>query len=418
MEIPVARGDYDRSLAKEAKVPLRNRYFEQNPVLNKEPTALLARPGLRRWLSLGEGPIRATYTQSGSFNGDLFVACYDRIYRVNNSGEVTEVGPISSDHPTSSVSMAATATIGETPAFLFVAAGSTLMCYTEQGFAHADVSGDPANNDVIRIGDVYYKFTSASVDAGTPAGTSANPWLVALGSFPSDSWRNFASAVGATGIPGIDYSTALDANPEAVSYNYTGSTVSVRATATGVIGDLIVVSTTGALITWSSATLAGGGEPFWFPVETPENYGIVEVAYVSSNVVCIPTQGQGINGRFYWIRPGETTIDPLDFATAERAPDAISNVVVLNDQFWLMGATTTEAWYFTGNPDTPVARMQGVVYDRGAWPGSAVQVGDGMILVDPEGAVFLLAGGIERISRPDIEQRIRQAIQRQAATII
>jgi hypothetical protein len=59
--------------------------------------------------------------------------------------------------------------------------------------------------------------------------------------------------------------------------------------------------------------------------------------------------------------------------------------------------------------------MQGVVYDRGAWEGTAIQVKDSMIIVDNEGAVFQIRGGIKRISRPDIEERIREAIQFQAA---
>jgi hypothetical protein len=38
-----------------------------------------------------------------------------------------------------------------------------------------------------------------------------------------------------------------------------------------------------------------------------------------------------------------------------------------------------------------------------------------MILVDNGGAVFQIAGGLKRISRPDVEERIRKAIQYQAS---
>lgn len=418
MDIPLARGDYHRSVAKEARARLRNRYFEQNPILNKEPTALIARPGMHRWKQVGDGPIRGLYDSPGSFNGDLFVASGEQIFRLAPDGTETLIGTLSSDDPQSAVTFAATAYIGDTPEFLFVCAGSTLMCYMEQGYANADVSGSPANNDVIVVGTIYYRFTTGSVDAGTPAGTSANPWLVAVGSSDADSWRNFATALGATGVAGTDYSTALVPNPSATSSYYTGAGVTVRALQLGAAGDGIAVSTTGANITWSSATLEDGGAPYWFPVQVPEDYGIIDIGYCSSHVVCVPTQGQGINGRFYWIKPGEITIDPLDFATAERAPDPIHGVVVMNDQFWLPGSSTTEVWYFTGNIDSPVARMQGVVYDRGCLEGTAIKVGDTMITVDPEGAVFQIGGqgGIRRISRPDIEQRIREAIARAAAS--
>jgi len=85
-------------------------------------------------------------------------------------------------------------------------------------------------------------------------------------------------------------------------------------------------------------------------------------------------------------------------------------VVVFGDQFWLPGSGTTEAWYFSGNENSPVLRVQGVVFDRGAWDGTAIQVKESMIIVDNEGAVFQLSGGMKRISRPDIEERIRQEI--------
>jgi len=36
-----------------------------------------------------------------------------------------------------------------------------------------------------------------------------------------------------------------------------------------------------------------------------------------------------------------------------------------------------------------------------------------MIIVGADGSVFDIAGGIEKISRPDIEERIRKAIKAQ-----
>jgi hypothetical protein len=314
--------------------------------------------------------------------------------------------------------MAATSNIGETPAYLFVAAGDALMCYIENGYAFGTISGTPANNDVVRVDLMYYQFTNGSVDGGTPAGTVANPWRVALGGAASISWQNLADAFAATGTPGTTYSTALTQNPVITVQQVTSTEITVRAAIIGLTGNSIITTETGGAIAWTSGTLTGGGDPSWFQVPTPDDVGIISVGYVASHVVCVPAQGQGINGRFFWIDPGETTIDPLDFATAERAPDPISGVVVFGDQFWLPGSNTTEAWYFTGDDDTPVRRMQGVVFDRGAWEGTAVQVKDSMIIVDNEGGVFQIAGGAKRISRPDVEERIRKAIQYQASQIV
>lgn len=414
VDIPLARSDYSRQVAKEARIITRNRFFEQNPVLTDTQAALIARPGLRRWLEVGDGPIRNVYSQPGSFNDALFVASGDDLYRVDTDSTVTLIGGIPSVSPISAVQMAATSNIGETPQFLFVAAGSALMCYVENGYARGTITGTPANNDVVRLGAMYYRFTNGSVDTGSPAGTSANPWLVSLGTGTAEAWENLALAIIAQGVPGTDYSTVTLPNDQAQMTSYTSTDVSVRANAVGALGNGVVTTETGANIAWSQgATLTGGGSADWFQVQTPDDVGIISVGYISSYVVCVPSQGQEINGRFFWINPGETSIDPLDFATAERAPDPISRVIVFGDQFWLPGSNTTEAWYFTGDLDAPVLRVQGVVFDRGAWEGTGLQVKESMIIVDNEGAVFQIAGGVKRISRPDIEERIRKAIATQ-----
>lgn len=419
MDIPLSRSDYFRGVAKEAQIRTRNRYFEQNPVLTDKQAALIARMGLRRYLYVGEGPIRATYSQSGSFSDALFTASGDALWRVDTDSTITFIGNLGSPNVQNSVSMAATSNIGETPAYLFVATGGALMCYMEDGYALGTISGSPANTNVVRIGAIYYSFTNGSVDAGTPLGTVAFPWLVALGTSDTDAWQNLADAIMNSGVPGTQYSTALVASTEVIVQGNSTTAVSIRATAVGIAGNGVVTTETGAAMDWTAGTLTGGGGPVWFQVATPDDVGIVSVGYIASHVVCVPAQGQGINGRFFWIDPGETTIDPLDFATAERAPDPISEVVVFGDQFWLPGDNTTEVWYFTGNEDSPVLRVQGVVFDRGAWPGTAVQVKESMIIVDSGGGVFQVsgAGGPKRISRPDVEERIREAIQYQATQV-
>jgi hypothetical protein len=418
MDIPLSRSDYFRGVAKEARIRTRNRYFETNPILNAGNAAMIARMGLRRYLYVGQDGITGIYSQPGSFNDAAFVASGDNLWRIDKNGTKTFIGAVGSPSQNNAVIMAATSNIGTTPAYLFVCGGGPLMLYMENSYARGTIAGSPANNDVVQIGGIYYKFTNGGVNVGAPAGTNANPWLVALGVSDATAWTNFGDAVENSGTPGTQYSTALTANTTAKTTSITGGGVSVRATAIGALGNVISTTETGAALAWGAATLTGGGGTSWTPVETPDDVGVIGLAYIASYVVVVPAQGQDINGRFYWIAPGETTIDPLDFATAERAPDPISGVVVFGDQFWLPGSNTTEPWYFTGNIDQPVLRMQGVVFDRGAWEGTAVQVKDSMIIVDNEGAVFQIQGGAKRISRPDVEERIREAIQYQASQLV
>lgn len=417
-DLPLGRADYHRSVAREARIQTLNRYFEQNPALVAGLTAMLARPALRRWLPVGDGPIRGVYSQPGSFNDALFVVSGQEWYRVDKDGTKTLLtGDLLPGN--GAVSMAGTGTIGTgstaVPEFMYLADGRNLWLYTEKGFAKGTIAGTPATGDVIRLGDMYYQFTSGSVDAGTPDGTVANPWLVKHSFSDPISWQNLAWAFNAAGTSGTDYSTDLTANPDASTAFVNLNSVSVRALKSGVAGNSVVTTETGAGIAWGAGTLTDGGTGNVTVVDTPDNIGVISLGYCASYVIVIPAQGEGINGRFWWIEPGETTIDPLNFATAERAPDPVFAVVVFGDQFWLPGSNTTEVWYFTGNIDSPVLRLQGVTFDRGTWAGAAIQVKESMIIVDSDGGVFQIAGGLKRISNPSIEERIRKAITYQAA---
>jgi hypothetical protein len=128
----------------------------------------------------------------------------------------------------------------------------------------------------------------------------------------------------------------------------------------------------------------------------------------------VPVQTGEFIGRFYWIEPGETTIDELDFATAESHPDAVLGVLPFGDQFWLPGERSTEVWYPTGDSSAPMLRLQGVVFDRGCWEGTAVAIKETLVVTDADGGVFAFRGGApQRISNPGIEEQIREAIQTQ-----
>lgn len=417
VNIPLARGDYFRAVAKEARIRTVNRFFEENPVLTTEPVALIARPGMKRFLSVGNGPIYSVYSQPGSFDDAIFVLSDNDFYRVDRDAmQAIVIAGMAAASATAPLAITATGTIGDTPEFLFFSRGSTLYLYLENGFALGTLSGTPVNTDTVQLGASYYRFTNASVDAGTPAGTLANPWLVALGGTALASFENLREAINGMGTPGVTYSTLLTANTGAQATSATGGEMRVRANLAGAAGNAIATTETGGLA-WGAATLTGGGSPTVSPVATPNDVGVIGLGYIAGYVIVVVAQGEGVNGRFYWIEPGETVIDPLNFATAERSPDPVSGVVIFSDQFWLPGQDTTEVWYITGNADAPVLRLQGITFDEGTVPGTAVKVKDCMIIVDSDGGVFeVKAGSIQPIAPPDIQERIRIAVQRQDAT--
>lgn len=425
--IPLAKADYRRGVAQEPPVYLRNRFIEANPVLTNRGSrasdetvasmAFIARPGLRFWQLVGEGPIRAIFSSPGAFNDDLFVVSYNSLYRVDRfSGVATLLtSGLSGASDGTTVRMAATGTIGTISPYLWIADGSTLAYYTEDGNARGTLSGTAiANNDVVVIGSVHYKFTNGDVNAGTPDGTGANPWLVNLGESLLQGYTNLSNAINNLGTPGTDYSTALVPNPDATSGSYSlADGVRVVAVPTGTGGNAVATTTTGANIAWGAATLTGGGASGVFTTPLPDFEGAIDVAVINSFVIVIPAQGNGINGRFYWINPGEITIDPLDYATAERSPDPVWQVVVFNDQFWLPGQNTTEVYYMSGDINAPVKRLQGIVFDRGTIQGTAIQIKDFMVMIDSDGGVFKIQGGETRISTPDIAERLREAFNQQ-----
>lgn len=418
MKIPLAVSEYLRRVAKQPDVLMRNRFVEKNPVLAGEDGIMyVQRPALKRWTTPGDGPSRSVFHQPGAFDDDLFYAAYDTLYRIDGDANASTITSTLADPESGSpVNFACTGAVGTTLPYLFFADGQTLRMYTEDGPASGSLTGTAiANNDTVTIGGVVYKFTSGSVDAGTPAGTVGNPWLVKLGGTLIDSLDNLFAAINDTGTAGTDYSTAATEHPTVVASVVSVDTLIVRAKENGTGGNAIGTTESGANIAWGAVTLQNGGTANVTQVATPDDVGIIDLAFISGYVILIPAQGGIYNGRFYWIEPGATTIDPLNFATAERSADPTYQVVVFSDQFWLPGQNSTEVWYPTGDPDAPMIRAQGILFDRGTYPGSAIQVKDAMVITGFDGGVFKIKGGDERISPPDIEERIRKGFARQAA---
>jgi len=413
VKISVGRSDFRRGVAASPSIVLKNRYFETNPVLNdQDQTGLIARPRLKQALYIGEGPTRKVFSEAGTFSDACFAVCGLNLYKVSTALASTTIGTVSTSY-TGAVEMAAAANLGTTPERLFITDGGVLWVYMDDGQAIGNLvaSAAPANTDVVRIDGIYYQFTTGSVDAGTPAGTVGNPWLVKRTGVAIDDLTFLFDAINDSGTGGTDYSTALTPHQTVNAFLVSAQGLFVNAVVYGAAGNSIVTTETSANLAWGAGTLAGGGSARLRQVPTPDDVGAISLAHINGYIIVIPAQGEGINGRFWWIEPGEVSIDPLNYATAERAPDAVNQVVVYSDMFWLCGQTTTESWQMTGNADSPVQRIQGILFDRGSWEGTALKVKDSLIVADQDGGVFQIQGGLKRISRPDIEERIRRAIQ-------
>src|SRR5690606_5694296 len=144
-------------------------------------------------------------------------------------------------------------------------------------------------------------------------------------------------AINASGVAGTDYSTDLtDPNDKAQAVSYSGGMLMAQATTPGLTGNGVDTTATGSL-SWGDTTLTGGGSPMVRPVQMPEDLGAVDVAVLNSFVFVLPAQDDKVKGRVYFIEPGETTVNPLNYFTAERSPDGVNGLEVIGDYLWLPG---------------------------------------------------------------------------------
>jgi hypothetical protein len=70
-------------------------------------------------------------------------------------------------------------------------------------------------------------------------------------------------------------------------------------------------------------------------------------------------------GKFFITGLNDTTIDPLDFATAEGSPDLLLGLLCDHREVWLFGVGSIEVFYNSGNADFPFERMQGAFIEKG-----------------------------------------------------
>lgn len=94
----------------------------------------------------------------------------------------------------------------------------------------------------------------------------------------------------------------------------------------------------------------------------PDFPGAVTVGYLDGYFVFNEPNSQKV-----WVTSllDGSAIDPLDFASAEGAPDGLVSLVVSNREVWLFGTNSTETWYDAGTADFPLQRIQGAFNETG-----------------------------------------------------
>lgn len=107
-------------------------------------------------------------------------------------------------------------------------------------------------------------------------------------------------------------------------------------------------------------------------------------------------------------------IDPLDFASAEGAPDGVVGILVDHRQLWVFGVNSVEVWYDSGNADFPLSRIDGAYNELGCVaPYSIAKMDNGLFWLGQDargqGIVYRANGYTgQRISTHAVEWQIQQ----------
>ena len=139
--------------------------------------------------------------------------------------------------------------------------------------------------------------------------------------------------------------------------------------------------------------------------------GAVTVGYLDGYFVFNEPNSQKI-----WVTAllDGTSVDPLDFASAEGSPDGVVGIVVDHREVWVYGTNSVEVWYNSGNADFPLSRIQGAFNELGCVAAySIAKMDNGLFWLGQDargqGIVYRANGYTgQRISTHAIEWQIQQ----------
>ena len=146
-------------------------------------------------------------------------------------------------------------------------------------------------------------------------------------------------------------------------------------------------------------------------ITDPDFPGAVTVAYLDGYFIFNPPNSQ----RFYLTALLDgTSVDPLDFASAEGSSDGLVALIVDHRELWLFGTDSIEVWYDAGLSDFPFVRIQGAFNELGcAAPYSVAKLDNGLFWLGSDargkGIVYRAEGYTgKRMSTHAIEWQIQQ----------
>lgn len=145
----------------------------------------------------------------------------------------------------------------------------------------------------------------------------------------------------------------------------------------------------------------------------PDNRVVQDIDQINGYVLALCPDGV-----FYWMVPGATEIEPLDFADAESIADGGVAIRRLGDEFLIFGTQTIEPWQATGDADAPFQRASGRMYERGCLERDTVRRFDNSIVwVGDDCQVYRIGAVPTVVSDNGIAERIRKRTGRMSAWV-
>ena len=97
-------------------------------------------------------------------------------------------------------------------------------------------------------------------------------------------------------------------------------------------------------------------------ITDPDFPGAVTVGYLDGYFVFNEP-----NSQKFWVTQllDGTSVDPLDFASAEGSPDDLTSLIIDHREVWVYGTNSVEVWYDAGTQDFPLQRIQGAFNEIG-----------------------------------------------------
>ena len=146
-------------------------------------------------------------------------------------------------------------------------------------------------------------------------------------------------------------------------------------------------------------------------ITDPDFPGAVTVGYIDGYFVFNEPNSQKL-----WVTQllDGTSIDPLEFSSAEGNPDNVVAIFVDHREVWVYGTNSTEVWYDAGLLDFPLARIQGAFNELGCAAPYSIAKMDNQIYwlgkdARGQGMVYRAAGYMgQRISTHAIEWQMQE----------